>query len=102
MASDKDLIEVSVLYAMEARQVLVPLLLPRGVTAGEAVERSSLCIRFPEIAKRPRLARYGRFVDWNELLEDHDRLDILRPLLADPKDFRRHRAELQLAKMCKQ
>lgn len=95
MAVAETQIEVTVLYALEAQQVLVSLILPNGATAGEAVQLSALTQRFPEIGKRPRLARFGKSVAWTALLEHQDRLDILRPLLADPKEFRRHRAAVQ-------
>ena len=95
MAIAERLIEVIVLYARQEQQVLVPLTLPDGITAGEAVQMSALNSRFPEIGRRPKLARFGRPVAWTTLLENHDRLDILRPLLADPKEFRRQRAAVQ-------
>lgn len=98
MAIAEGRFEVTVLYALEAQQVLVPLVLPGAVTAGEAVQMSALLERFPEIGKRPRLARFGRPIAWTALLEKHDRLDILRPLLADPKEFRLRRAETQRKK----
>lgn len=95
MAIAERLIEVTVLYACEEQQVLVPMTMPDGITAGEAVQMSGLIGRFPEIGMRPRLARFGKPVAWTALIENYDRLDILRPLLADPKEFRRQRARVQ-------
>jgi len=95
MAIAERMIEVTVLYAKEEHQVLVPLILPDSITAGEAVLMSAVISRFPEIGQCPRLARFGKPVAWTARLENHDRLDILRPLLADPKEFRRQRAKIQ-------
>ena len=91
-------IRVVVLYALPARQVMVPLHLPAGSTTGDAVLLSGLIEQFPDVGQRPELARFGKPIEWHVLLKDHDRIDILRPLLADPKEFRRRRAELQRAR----
>ena len=101
MAIAEEMIEVAVLYALATQQVLVQLALPAGTTAGEAVRRSALLTRFPEIGGWPRLARFGRPVAWTDVLNNHDRLDILRPLQADPKEARKLRAKVQRGKMLK-
>lgn len=95
MAIAEEVIEVAVLYALATQQVLVQLVLPAGATAGEAVIRSALVTRFPEIGVRPRLARFGRPIAWTEVLNNHDRLDILRRLQVDPKETRKLRAKVQ-------
>lgn len=92
MASDA-LIRVEVCYAKPEVQALVALSLPVGCTAREAVERSGLLARFPEIdLHRDGLGVAGKGVEGSHRLRDGDRLEILRPLTADPKETRRRLA----------
>jgi putative ubiquitin-RnfH superfamily antitoxin RatB of RatAB toxin-antitoxin module len=84
-------IRVEVCYATPAVQAMVALTVPAGTTAGQAVELSGLASRFPglEISK---LGIRGKRVDQGRVLEEGDRLEILRPLTADPKETRRRLA----------
>jgi uncharacterized protein len=86
-------IAVQVVYALPQKQVLVDLRLPRGTTAGEAVLRSGLCERFAGIDPRySRLGVFGRLCGPDTALREGDRVEIYRPLQADPKEARRRRA----------
>src|SRR5690348_7083139 len=86
-------IRVEVCYAKPEVQALVALSLPAGTTAAEAVERSGLLARFPEIdLNRETLAVAGKGVEASRVLSDGDRLEVLRPLTADPKETRRRLA----------
>ncbi len=86
-------IRVEVVYALRDRQKVVNVTLPAGAALREAVERSGLLTEFPEID----LAA-SKFGIWNKLakadaaLRDNDRVEIYRPLIADPKEVRRQRA----------
>ena len=94
MASDP-FIRVEVCYAKPEVQAMVALSLPAGSTAREAVERSGLLARFPEIdLDRDGLGLAGKGVAGDYRLQDGDRLEILRPLTADPKETRRRLAAL--------
>jgi putative ubiquitin-RnfH superfamily antitoxin RatB of RatAB toxin-antitoxin module len=87
------LVEVSVVYALAETQVLIDVTLPEGSTVGEAVARSGLLARFPEIASRPlACAIYSQPVQTSRRVEEGDRIEILRPLLIDPKENRRRTA----------
>lgn len=87
-------VEVQVVYALPETQVLVDMRLPRGTTAGEAVRRSGLCERFPGIDPDcTPIGIFGRACEPGTLLHSGDRVEIYRPLLADPKDARRRRAQ---------
>jgi len=89
-------IRIEVAYALPARQIVRSLTLETGATARIAVLESRLQDEFPEIAIEVNpLACFGRLIDWNTALEDGDRVEILRPLLADPKEARRRRARAQ-------
>ncbi len=92
MASEAE-IGVELCYARADVQAVVALTVPAGTTAKEAVSRSGLARRFPELDGSQPLGVYGKRVADDYVLQEGDRLEILRPLVADPKDARRKRAE---------
>ncbi|QNM98571.1 RnfH family protein [Chitinimonas koreensis] len=86
------LLHVEVAYARPERQRLVALQLPAGSTAMDAVAASKLLAEFPEIdAQHLRLGIHGRACAADAVLREHDRVEIYRPLIADPKDARHRR-----------
>jgi putative ubiquitin-RnfH superfamily antitoxin RatB of RatAB toxin-antitoxin module len=88
-----ELLRVRVVYALPHRQIVVDVTLEQGATVGEAVAKSQLQQRDPQIASEPlTCAVFGRIVPLSEPLRDGDRVDILRPLLVDPKEQRRQLA----------
>jgi putative ubiquitin-RnfH superfamily antitoxin RatB of RatAB toxin-antitoxin module len=80
-------LRVEVVYALAGRQDIVVLEVPPGTLAGEAVRLS----RLP--ASGLRLGIGGKAVPESRELRDGDRIDLLRPLAADPKEARRRRAK---------
>jgi putative ubiquitin-RnfH superfamily antitoxin RatB of RatAB toxin-antitoxin module len=89
----KPMLRVEVVYALREEQVLVALELPEGATVRQAVEKSWLLRRFPDIDPvRARVGIFGRVTADDARLEDGDRVEIYRPLAVDPKDARRDRA----------
>ena len=91
MASEPE-IGVEVCYAKADVQAVAALKLPAGSTAQEAVSRSGLAHRFPELDGTQPLGIYGKRVAGDYVLQEGDRVEILRPLTADPKEARRRRA----------
>lgn len=86
-------IRVEVAYALPERQRLLGLKVPVGCTAREAVERSGIAREFPEIeAGDQPLGIFGRRCSPDQELRDGDRVEIYRPLKADPKEVRRELA----------
>lgn len=86
-------INVEVVYALPAAQTLLPLAVPAGTTAAEAVRRSGILEKHPELdLSRIRLGVFGKHVKPETPLRDRDRVEIYRPLIADPKEVRRRRA----------
>lgn len=84
---------VEVVYARADRQELVQLLVPRGCTVSEAITRSQLIVRFPEIdLTLNKVGIFGRLCPLDRVLEPGDRVEIYRPLVADPKEVRRRLA----------
>ena len=79
-------LRVEVVYALAGEQKVEVLNLPVGANAGEAVAASGLARR------GLRLGIGGREVGAGQLLQDGDRVELLRPLALDPKEARRRRA----------
>lgn len=86
-------LNIEVVYASPQRQLVVPLTLKAPVTAGEAILSSGIARQFPELdLARATIGIFGCVVDAQVLLREGDRVEIYRPLLADPKAVRRARA----------
>ncbi|MDG9922084.1 MULTISPECIES: RnfH family protein [unclassified Pseudomonas] len=88
-------IDIEVVYALEGQQRLLRLSVPVGTTVREAALRSGMQAYFPglELAQVP-LGIFGKLVAKPEgrVLEAGERVEIYRPLLADPKEVRKARA----------
>lgn len=92
MASE-DCLQIEVVYARAEEQVLVTLNVPCGATVRDAIVRSGLTERFPEMAAMEGcVGIYGKTVAMDRELRAGDRVELYRPLIADPKQSRRHRA----------
>ncbi|GAB3551124.1 RnfH family protein [Noviherbaspirillum agri] len=88
-----DEIRVQVCYARPDVQYLRELILPAGTTLRAAVDQSGVLSDFPEIDLAVfRLGVYGKLRTPETVLRDHDRVEIYRRLIADPKESRRKRA----------
>jgi putative ubiquitin-RnfH superfamily antitoxin RatB of RatAB toxin-antitoxin module len=89
-----DDISVEVVYALPEQQLRVTLQVPRGTTVGEAIKMSELPMTYPEIdMARCKLGIFGKLVAADTVLNSGDRVEIYRPLAADPKEARRLRAK---------
>jgi hypothetical protein len=88
-----DTIKIEVCYALPARQELVKLQLPEGATLGQALEDSGLLQKYPEIdPKKNKFGIFAKLSKVDAVLRDRDRVEIYRPLIADPKEVRKQRA----------
>ncbi len=84
---------VEVAYAKRDEQVLLTVKVPEGTTVKEAVERSGIADRFPEInLAKARMGIFGKVAKADAVLREGDRVEIYRPLIADPKEVRKKRA----------
>ena len=84
---------VEVAYALPDRQIIIPVNALAGITAREAILASGILDIFPEIdLDTSKIGVFGRHVHQHARLENHDRVEIYRPLIADPKQLRRQRA----------
>lgn len=89
------MIAIEVVHALPERQVLLAVSLPAGVTAREAVLASGMQAHFPQLdLQQAPLGIFGKSLARPEerVLEAGDRVEIYRPLLADPKEVRKQRA----------
>ena len=88
-----DRIHVEVAYALPHEQVILPLELPAGSTLMQAIEQSGILERFPDIdLSRQKVGVFGKLKKPDQVLRDGDRVEIYRPLIADPKEVRKQRA----------
>ncbi len=92
--SDATLLHVAVAYARPDTQVVVELRVPPVTTVAEAIRRSGLLGRFPEInLEKNAVGVFGELVGLDDAVRNGDRIEIYRSLIADPKAIRRERAQ---------
>jgi hypothetical protein len=81
---------VGVLYALPDEQVIVEVPYEAGMTAALAVERSGLIRRYPALGRAPLvLGIWGTETEVDRPVRAGDRVEISRPLVADPRVMRR-------------
>jgi putative ubiquitin-RnfH superfamily antitoxin RatB of RatAB toxin-antitoxin module len=86
-------IHVEVAYAKETEQALLAVEGEQGLTVQDAIERSGILKRYPEIdLGTNKVGIFGKLTKLGQTLESGDRVEIYRPLIADPKEQRRKRA----------
>lgn len=91
-------IRVEVAYALPERQSLIVLEVEPGCTVYAAAERSGIAREYSGLdIAQAEFGVFGRLVrdPRREVLRDGDRVEIYRPLLIDPKETRRQRANRQ-------
>lgn len=96
-------IHIQIVYAQPDQFWQQSVELPLGATVQQALAKIDRSL-FPTTMQvsDKQLAVFGQLVRLNELLHDGDRIEILKPLLLDPKDIRRQRAVLHPYKKMKQ
>lgn len=88
-----DALQVEVAYALPDEQHIFALEVPPGTTAGQAIERSGVLERFPDIdLAAQKIGIFGKLNKPDYVLRPGDRVEIYRPLIADPKEVRKQRA----------
>ncbi|SLM61902.1 MULTISPECIES: RnfH family protein [Dickeya] len=87
-------IRIEVVYALPERQFLQSLTVEEGCSVEQAIQMSGLLALRPDIDLRVnKVGVFSRPVKLTDVVRDGDRVEIYRPLLADPKELRRQRAE---------
>ena len=86
-------VAIEVVYCCADEQHVVQLMVPRGTTVTEAVRLACLAEHCPHFDEEgTTVGVYGRVVAPDTVLEAGDRVELYRPLVADPKHARRRRA----------
>jgi putative ubiquitin-RnfH superfamily antitoxin RatB of RatAB toxin-antitoxin module len=84
---------VEVAYALSTEQLIVPIKVRAGITAAQAIKASGILSKFPEIdLATNKVGIFGKLSKLDVELRHLDRVEIYRPLIADPKEVRKQRA----------
>ncbi|MDD5033689.1 MAG: RnfH family protein [Methylococcaceae bacterium] len=85
--------KVEVAYATPQEQLILSVESSEAITAEMAIRQSGILQRFPEIdLEKSQVGIFGKSCKLEQALKAGDRVEIYRPLIADPKESRRHRA----------
>lgn len=88
-----EMLSVEVCYAQSSKQELVRVKLNEGATLQQALEASGLLEKYPEIdLKKNKFGIWNKLSKVDSVLRNQDRVEIYRPLIADPKEVRKQRA----------
>jgi putative ubiquitin-RnfH superfamily antitoxin RatB of RatAB toxin-antitoxin module len=87
--------KITVVWATPDVQDVIDVTLPPGATVADAVARSGFIEHYALDATDIRFAIFGRRTSTEAPVVDGDRVEITRPLVADPKESRRRRARSQ-------
>lgn len=93
---EEQMIDVEVAYALPDKQRIYGLSVSKGTTAMEAVKVSNVLKDFPDVnIEQSKMGIFGQNIKdpANHPLQAGDRVEVYRPLIADPKAARRKRAE---------
>jgi uncharacterized protein len=88
--------KIQIVHASPTKQRIDTIDMPDGSTVGDALAKAQSTELFP--AERygcVGVARFGKPAAEQDILADGDRIELLRPLVADPKESRRRRADVQ-------
>ena len=86
-------INVEVAYAEPDKQLILPVNIDVGTTVGGAIVQSGIMMKFPDLdIENSKVGIFGKATKMTTVLKDTDRVEIYRPLIADPKEVRRKRA----------
>lgn len=92
-ANSGDHITVEVAYALPHQQLIIPVQVAPETTAEEAIQASNIISKFPEIdLAKNQVGIFGKLTKLDTPLRHMDRVEIYRPLIADPKEVRKQRA----------
>ncbi|EOW9212213.1 RnfH family protein [Vibrio cholerae] len=91
---NSEMIHVEVVYALPHEQRVLKLVVEQSATVEEILRTSGILQMYPEIDLTVnKVGIFSRNVKLDARVRDKDRIEIYRPLLADPKEIRRKRAE---------
>lgn len=91
-------VNIQVIYAVPGGRDLVDLSLPADSTLKQAVEASGLLSKHGLNAETSKFGIYGKQAKPDAVLRERDRVEIYRPLIADPKEMRKARVAAKKAR----
>ena len=90
----RDTAHIQLCYALPEQAVVIDLDIEFGYTLEQAIAKSGLLTQFPEIDQtQNKIGIYGKLKPLDTIARDGDRIEIYRPLRADPMESRRRRAQ---------
>jgi len=97
--SESKKIEVEVAFADPKKQLIIPLMVEPGTTVGEAINLSQIAKEFPDYnMDELNVGVFSKSCKRDQVLKEFQRVEIYRPLIADPKEVRKKRAAEAKAK----
>ena len=86
--------QIGIAYAEPDQQVWIKLEIPQGSTLLEAVHRSGILNRFPQLdLKQQKVGIFGKLVKLDTPLREGDRVEIYRPITVDPAKVKRRKLD---------
>ena len=92
---DSGWLQVTVAYCAPGVEDISDVRLPSGATVRDAIEAAQIRARRPELQDAVDPGIWGRRCSLEQPLADGDRVELYRPLVIDPKEGRRARADLR-------
>ena len=84
---------VEVVYALPEEQTLLAFEVDEGATAEEVINQSGILQQYPEInLTENKVGLFSKLIKLDHPVREKDRIEIYRPLIADPKEVRKKRA----------
>jgi putative ubiquitin-RnfH superfamily antitoxin RatB of RatAB toxin-antitoxin module len=91
--ANAETVPVELVYALPDRQVILALEAPADASIADVIAQSGLLEQFPEIdLGKNKVGVFGKLGKLTDTLHAGDRVEIYRPLIADPKEVRKKRA----------
>ena len=85
--------KIEVAYALRHKQTLLNIEVDDNASVEDAIQQSNILKKYPEInLKKNKVGIFGKITSLDVKLRDKDRVEIYRPLIADPKEVRKQRA----------
>ena len=86
-------INIELIYPTPDKQRLINISVPLETTVLQAIDRSKILTKYPEIdLDKNKIGIFSKIVKLTEVLREGDRIEIYRPLIADPKEARKKKA----------
>ena len=88
-----NMIDIEVVYGIPTKQVLLSVSVPEGSSIEECLKLSEITKYFPEIIiNEAKVGIFSHLEKLSTIIKEWDRIEIYRPLIADPKEMRKLRA----------